>query len=84
MKLVDGKLAVKKDGGDVDALTAATISSRAYVRSTAHGWLKERSDDATPTDVSSGERLLRRKFGRGTEAGGSGKEGKMNKLRASF
>ena len=31
MKLVDGKLAVKKDGGDVDALTAATISSRAYV-----------------------------------------------------
>ena len=25
------KLAVKKDGGDVDALTAATISSRAYV-----------------------------------------------------
>jgi electron transport complex protein RnfG len=24
-------LAVKKDGGDVDALTAATISSRAYV-----------------------------------------------------
>lgn len=31
MKLVDGKLAVKKDGGDVDAITAATISSRAYV-----------------------------------------------------
>ena len=30
-KLVNGKLAVKKDGGDVDALTAATISSRAYV-----------------------------------------------------
>ena len=25
------KMAVKKDGGDVDALTAATISSRAYV-----------------------------------------------------
>lgn len=25
------KLGVKKDGGDVDALTAATISSRAYV-----------------------------------------------------
>lgn len=28
----DMKLAVKKDGGDVDALTAATITSRAYVR----------------------------------------------------
>ena len=30
-KLVNGRLAVTKDGGDVDALTAATISSRAYV-----------------------------------------------------
>lgn len=27
----DFKLAVKKDGGDVDAITAATISSRAFV-----------------------------------------------------
>lgn len=27
------KLSVKKDGGDVDAITAATISSRAYCRS---------------------------------------------------
>lgn len=27
------KLVVKKDGGDVDAITAATISSRAYCRS---------------------------------------------------
>jgi len=31
MQLVKGGLAVRKDGGDVDALTAATISSRAYV-----------------------------------------------------
>ena len=30
-KPVDGTLKVKKDGGEVDALTAATISSRAYV-----------------------------------------------------
>ena len=29
-KLVDGRLAVKKDGGDVDAITASTITSRAY------------------------------------------------------
>ena len=30
-KQIDGTLKVKKDGGEVDALTAATISSRAYV-----------------------------------------------------
>lgn len=32
------KLAVKKDGGDVDALTAATISSRAYVDAMARAY----------------------------------------------
>ncbi len=37
-QLVDGKLAVKKDGGDVDALTAATISSRAYVDAINRAW----------------------------------------------
>ncbi len=37
-KLVDGRLAVRKDGGDVDALTAATISSRAYVDAVNRAW----------------------------------------------
>lgn len=37
-RLVDGKLAVTKDGGDVDALTAATISSRAYVDAVNRAW----------------------------------------------
>lgn len=32
------KLSVKKDGGDVDALTAATISSRAYVDAVARAF----------------------------------------------
>ena len=32
------KLGVKKDGGDVDALTAATISSRAYVDAMARAY----------------------------------------------
>lgn len=32
------KLTVKKDGGDVDALTAATISSRAYVDAVARAY----------------------------------------------
>ncbi len=32
------KLSVKKDGGDVDALTAATISSRAYVDAVARAY----------------------------------------------
>ena len=44
LKSVRGKnpaeinLAVKKDGGDVDALTAATISSRAYVDAVARAY----------------------------------------------
>jgi electron transport complex protein RnfG len=32
------KLTVKKDGGDVDALTAATISSRAYAEAVARAY----------------------------------------------
>lgn len=47
-QLVDGKLAVKKDGGDVDALTAATISSRAYVDAVNRAW-------AAYKQVSAGE-----------------------------
>lgn len=55
-KLVDGKLAVTKDGGDVDALTAATISSRAYVDAINRAWMAYKSvaTGVTPTDVSSG------------------------------
>ncbi|MEG2613883.1 MAG: RnfABCDGE type electron transport complex subunit G [Alistipes sp.] len=39
MQLVEGKLAVRKDGGDVDALTAATISSRAYCDAMNRAWM---------------------------------------------
>ena len=55
-KLVDGKLAVAKDGGDVDALTAATISSRAYVDAINRAWMAYRSvaTGTAPADVSSG------------------------------
>ena len=55
-KLVNGKLAVAKDGGDVDALTAATISSRAYVDAINRAWMAYKSvaTGSTPTDVSSG------------------------------
>ena len=53
---MNGKLAVAKDGGDVDALTAATISSRAYVDAINRAWMAYKSvaTGATPTDVSSG------------------------------
>ena len=37
-KLNNGQLAVVKDAGDVDALTAATISSRAYVDAVNRAW----------------------------------------------
>lgn len=50
------KLAVKKDGGDVDALTAATISSRAYVDAINRAWMAYRSvaSGEAPSDVASG------------------------------
>ena len=50
------KLAVRKDGGDVDALTAATISSRAYVdaMSRAYAALVEVRDGETVRDGVSG------------------------------
>lgn len=55
-KLVGGKLAVTKDGGDVDALTAATISSRAYVDAVNRAWMAMKSvaTGSEPTDVASG------------------------------
>ena len=37
-KATETKLTVKKDGGDVDALTAATISSRAYADAVARAY----------------------------------------------
>lgn len=55
-KLVGGKLAVTKDGGDVDALTAATISSRAYVDAINRAWMAMTSvkEGTRPTDVVAG------------------------------
>ena len=55
-KLVDVKLAVTKDGGDVDALTAATISSRAYVDAINRAWMAYKSvaTGEAPTDTASG------------------------------
>lgn len=55
-KLVNGKLAVTKDGGDVDALTAATISSRAYVDAINRAWMAFRSvaTGVEATDTASG------------------------------
>ncbi len=55
-KLVAGKLAVRKDGGDVDALTAATISSRAYVDAINRAWVAYRNValGETVSDMASG------------------------------
>lgn len=55
-KLVNGRLAVTKDGGDVDALTAATISSRAYVDAVNRAWTAMTSvrDNKQPADAASG------------------------------
>lgn len=50
-------MAVKKDGGDVDALTAATISSRAYVDAMARAYTalnKVRCGNETAVEATSG------------------------------
>ena len=54
------KLAVKKDGGDVDALTAATISSRAYVDAMNRAWTayKNVSAGIAPADAATGATAL--------------------------
>lgn len=56
MQLVDGRLAVRKDGGDVDALTAATISSRAYCDAVNRAWMAYKSitTGTDPADAASG------------------------------
>lgn len=56
----DMKLAVKKDGGDVDALTAATISSRAYVDAMNRVWTayKNVSAGIAPADAATGATAL--------------------------
>lgn len=57
MQLVKGRMAVRKDGGDVDALTAATISSRAYVDavSRAYDAYKTVAGGVSAADAAAGE-----------------------------
>lgn len=59
-KLVNGQLAVTKDGGDVDALTAATISSRAYVDAVNRAYMAYKSvaNGTEPTDVATGASMV--------------------------
>ena len=53
---VKGRKLETKDGGDVDALTAATISSRAYVDAINRAWMAYKSvaTGEAPTDTASG------------------------------
>lgn len=56
MQLVEGGIAVRKDGGDVDALTAATISSRAWCEAVNRAWTAYRSValGEMPSDAATG------------------------------
>ena len=65
------KLTVKKDGGDVDALTAATISSRAYAEAVARaysvfkvvaGWENEVQATTGASKTNGGEESKRGNF----------------------
>ena len=52
-----GKFAVKKDGGDIDAITASTITSRAYTKAVAQAVALVKGfngEEMTVTDASTG------------------------------
>ena len=71
-KLVDGHMKVVKDGGSVDALTAATISSRAYTDALDCAWaaykeVSSRGTAAEVTEVTEAEQTE-------TEEGGNNEE----------
>ena len=71
-KLVDGHMKVVKDGGSVDALTAATISSRAYTDALDCAWaaykeVSSREAAAEVTEVTEAEQTE-------TEEGGNNEE----------
>lgn len=53
---MDNTSVLSIDGGDVDALTAATISSRAYVDAINRAWMAYKSvaTGEAPTDTASG------------------------------
>lgn len=80
MQLVDGKLAVRKDGGDVDALSAATISSRAYVDAINRAWMAYKSvaEGVTPADVASGATSAAAEEGAAQTNGPAAQEGGEN------
>lgn len=80
MQLVGGKLAVRKDGGDVDALTAATISSRAYVDAINRAWMawKSVATGAQVTDTATG---ASQQTGGDAATAGDGRENGMERGR---
>ena len=55
-KIADGELVVSKDGGDVDAITASTITSRAFLRAVnaAYAALQQTQQPASESDGVSG------------------------------
>jgi electron transport complex protein RnfG len=55
-KLADGELVVSKDGGDVDAITASTITSRAFLRAVnaAYAALQQTQESTSESDGVSG------------------------------
>ena len=55
-KLADGELVVSKDGGNVDAITASTITSRAFLRAVnaAYAALQQTQESTSESDGVSG------------------------------
>jgi electron transport complex protein RnfG len=69
------KLAVTKDGGDVDAITAATITSRAYVDAVARAYnalVDMTGGQSVEADVASGATSVEAETGATSTDGASG------------
>ena len=61
LNVCEANLTVSKDGGDVDAITASTITSRAFLRAVTNAWIAYHGDDdaksgATPQTEKGGKK----------------------------
>jgi electron transport complex protein RnfG len=52
LNVCEANLTVSKDGGDVDAITASTITSRAFLRAVTNAWTAYHGDDDAKSDAT--------------------------------
>ena len=75
-RMTDGQLSVSKDGGDVDAITASTITSRAFLKAVNRAFEAYRDDCDSATGAS--QKAADAKTGASTKTTGNGYHGTDN------